>query len=288
MNRVRQLVHADKAYRMGYTGKNIRVVALDTGVYLHPDIRGNVKLFLDFIAGKTICYDDNGHGTHVAGILCGNGRLKGIAPQSQLIMLKVLEKDGGGKTKNVIRGLEWVIQHHREQRIRILNFSVGFLPGAHSEEQRKILEMLEQLWDEGVTVVTAAGNNGPKEGTVTAPGISRKVITVGASDDGMKSAFFQSGYSGKGPTECCIIKPEIYAPGTNIVSLDNKGSLYVKKSGTSMATPVVSAALALALEKNPYLRPEELKLKLYQSAKRERSLQKGWGLLQVDKLLDLV
>ena len=137
MNRVRQLVHADKAYRMGYTGKNIRVVALDTGVYLHPDIRGNVKLFLDFIAGKTICYDDNGHGTHVAGIICGNGRLKGIAPQSQLIMLKVLEKDGGGKTKNVIRGLEWVIQHHREQRIRILNFSVGFLQ--YVKDKRYIL-----------------------------------------------------------------------------------------------------------------------------------------------------
>ena len=90
MNRVKQLVHAENVYRMGYTGKNIRVVTLDTGVYLHPDLRQNVVGFLDFVAMKRACYDDNGHGTHVGGILCANGRMKGMAPQAQLIALKVL------------------------------------------------------------------------------------------------------------------------------------------------------------------------------------------------------
>lgn len=151
MNRVKQLVHAENVYRMGYTGKNIRVVTLDTGVYLHPDLRQNVVGFLDFVAMKRACYDDNGHGTHVGGILCANGRMKGMAPQAQLIALKVLGKDGGGQTERVIRGLQWVLAHHKELGIRILNFSVGFLPGALDREQKQIMELLEQLWDDGVT-----------------------------------------------------------------------------------------------------------------------------------------
>ena len=145
MNRVKQLVHAENVYRMGYTGKNIRVVTLDTGVYLHPDLRQNVVGFLDFVAMKRACYDDNGHGTHVGGILCANGRMKGMAPQAQLIALKVLGKDGGGQTERVIRGLQWVLAHHKELGIRILNFSVGFLPGALDREQKQIMELLKEL-----------------------------------------------------------------------------------------------------------------------------------------------
>lgn len=242
MNRVKQLVHAEDVYRMGYTGKNIRVVTLDTGVYLHPDLRQNVVGFLDFVAMKRACYDDNGHGTHVGGILCANGRMKGMAPQAQLIALKVLGKDGGGQTERVIRGLQWVLAHHKELGIRILNFSVGFLPGALDREQKQIMELLEQLWDDGVTVVTAAGNNGPGAGTVTAPGISRKVITVGASDDRSSPGERRGGYSGSGPTGCCIMKPEILAPGTNIVSLDHHGALYSRKSGTSRIYAIRSFA----------------------------------------------
>ena len=237
---------------------------------------------------KRACYDDNGHGTHVGGILCANGRMKGMAPQAQLIALKVLGKDGGGQTERVIRGLQWVLAHHKELGIRILNFSVGFLPGALDREQKQIMELLEQLWDDGVTVVTAAGNNGPGAGTVTAPGISRKVITVGASDDRSSPGERRGGYSGCGPTGCCIMKPEILAPGTNIVSLDHHGALYSRKSGTSMATPVVCGALALALQKNPKLRPEELKLKLYESARKETGMSMAWGVLDVDNLLALV
>lgn len=288
MRRVKQLVHAQNVYRMGYSGKNIRVVILDTGVYLHPDLKKNVYGFLDFVSMKKECYDDNGHGTHVGGILCSNGRLQGIAPEAQMIALKVLEKDGGGQTECVIRGLQWVLAHHEKLQIRILNFSVGFLPGAMDYEQRTIMELLEELWDEGVTVVTAAGNNGPAPGSVTVPGISRKVITVGASDDQETLRKKKGGYSGRGPTRCCIIKPEILAPGTNIVSLDRKGKLYTKKSGTSMAAPVVCGALALALQKNPNLRPEELKLKLYESAQKDQKESDGWGVLHIDNLLALV
>lgn len=288
MDRVKKLVHAQGVYRQGYTGKNVRIVMLDTGVFLHRDIKTNIIGFKDFIGYRANCYDDNGHGTHIAGILCGNGMLKGMAPQAQLIALKVLDKNGGGNTTRVLDALDWVEQNHERYHIRILNFSVGFLPGAGDREQKQIVDKLEKLWDERVAIVTAAGNNGPASGSITVPGISRKVITVGACDDQHPGARMPDNYSGQGPTACCIVKPEILAPGTNIISLDNRGNHYIKKSGTSMATPVVCGALALALQKNPSLRPEQLKLKLYESAENLEMAKAAWGILNVDKLLDLI
>lgn len=289
MKRVKQLVHAQRAYRKGYTGRGVCAVILDTGAYPHRDLYRQIADFRDFTSNRKDCYDDNGHGTHVAGILCGNGSLQGMAPETKIIMLKVLDKKGNGNTQRVLKALEWVEKNKKIYDIRILNFSVGFLPGAQDEDQQKIIDMLENLWDDNVVVVAAAGNNGPGKGTVTVPGVSRKIITVGACDDMNPGRNMPQGYSGRGPTGCCIVKPEITAPGTNILSLDYRGNYYVKKSGTSMATPVVSGALALALQKRPTLRPEELKLALYHSARRdEQKSGSAWGILDVDNLIDLI
>ena len=299
MKRVKEIVCAKDVYRAGYSGNGIKIAILDTGVYLHQGILGKISLFRDYMEYKKNPYDDNGHGTHIAGIICGawtkNGRygiqeFQGMAPGAKLAVFKILDKNGTGSTEKALKALDWLILHHKKEQIRILNFSMGYLPNGDPKIQKKLVDKLEQLWEEGVVVVTAAGNNGPRENTVTVPGISRKVITVGSSDD-MESN--QRGeincYGGRGPTDCCIVKPEILAPGTDIVSFSNHTDGFVKKSGTSMSVPIVCGALALLLEKRPDLKPVEIKLLLYDSVLpvKEKNIS-AWGILHVDNLMKML
>jgi serine protease AprX len=299
MNHAKSIVHADKVYRDGYSGKGITIALLDSGVDLrHPDLRNQVAYFQDFDEGRISCYDNNGHGTHVAGILCGSGRLSrgklsGMAPGAKLAVLKVLDGSGNGSTEQMLQALDWVRANYRTYRIRLLNFSIGYLPYAKLEEQKKLLDAIEELWDMGIMVVTASGNKGPARQSVTVPGISRKVLTVGACDDEIQlPANLKKGYSGKGPTKCCIVKPEVLAPGTRILSTGiqtTKEFGYVEKSGTSMATPIVCGAMALGFEKNSELTPAGLKLLVYQSCEPNTSASvHSWGILHVDRLLSLI
>lgn len=276
MDRVKQLVNANEVYRKGYTGKNVRIALLDTGAFMHEDIRNKVVYFKDYVNDINVSYDDNGHGTHIAGIMCGN---YGMAPDAELLVFKILDKNGDGRTQDALYALDWIMENYEKYNIRLLNFSMGYMPNANVKLQELLMEKLEDLWDAGVVVITAAGNNGPGENSVTVPGISRKVITVGSSEQG---------YGGRGPTSCCIVKPEILAPGTDILSLSNREGQYEKKTGTSMAAPVVCGALALALEKNPNLKPVEIKLMLYDSVKRINEKNSAWGLLDVDKLIEML
>ena len=296
MYRVKELVHAKKVYQRGLTGRGIGIAVLDTGVSLHPDLLNRTVVFRDFIHGRSSPYDDNGHGTHIAGILCGNGSasqgaITGMAPGAHLVCLKVLDEQGNGDIDDVIKALRWLRDNYRKYKVRLLNFSVGYLPGGNKKDQQMLLDTVDELWDEGIMVITAAGNNGPGKNTVTVPGISRKVVTVGCSDDGsLGRNGFYTGYSGKGPTACCIVKPEILAPGTKIKSLSHKGNGYVEKSGTSMAAPIVCGAMALAMESDPNLTPSLLKLQLYESVDRpkEEYARKVWGILNVDNLIEMV
>lgn len=140
----------------------------------------------------------------------------------------------------------------------------------------------------GLVVVVAAGNMGPHAGSITVPGTNKKVITVGAFDD----CIFPGGcYSGRGPTQECICKPEITAPGSNIRSCSSTwyldGRKYCIKSGTSMAAPVVSGAIALLLEKEPHLTNVEVKMRLKNCARNLNlsKYQQGWGMIDVNLLL---
>ena len=292
MDRVRNMVHAKEVYEKGFSGKQIRIALLDSGVYPHEDLGNRIVYFRDFIANRTEPYDDYGHGTHIAGILSGNGALSGgkyagIAPESELVVLKVLDENGNGTTETALKALRWIKENHNRYRIRLLNFSIAYLPGVNKRDQRRLLNAVEELWELGIAVVTPSGNLGPSGHTVSVPGISRKVITVGASDD-RDHTRGRRGYSGRGPTDCCIVKPEILAPGTGIVSLSNTGG-YVSKSGTSMAAPVVCGALALALEYDPLLSPLLLKLQLFESVDRRfTENERCWGILHVDHLIDML
>lgn len=299
MNRVKKLIHTDYAYKSGLSGQNITIVVMDTGVAPHPDFSGRILDFQDFCYKKTGLYDDNGHGTHVCGIIAGDGRMSedrrhiriysGIAPRANLIVLKVLDERGNGSTEKVLAGVEWVRRNREHYGIRLLNISVGMLPNAGKKEQTELLAAVDDLWECGIMVVAAAGNNGPRENSVTIPGISRKVLTVGSSDDTQSDGArgLKSGYSGSGPTECCIVKPEILAPGTKITSCSREGDGYQVKSGTSMAAPVVTGALALAFQRYPHLKPAEMKLRLYERAwpRGEQLGKKCWGVIHVDHLV---
>ena len=146
------------------------------------------------------------------------------------------------------------------------------------------------MWDAGLIVVAAAGNEGPGRGTITIPGTSKKIITVGAYDDYSYSAMRKrnmSYYSGRGPTSGCIVKPEIVEPGNSIVSCSANRAGYSAKSGTSMATPVLSGIIALLLERYPYMTNKEVKMRLYERAV-DLGLPKsrqGWGRIEIDKLI---
>lgn len=296
MKQAVKVLQAEKAWQKGWTGKGVRVAVLDTGVAKHPDLKNRMVCFRDFVNGSQTCYDDYGHGTHVSGILCGEGTLqkeyRGIAPGADLISLKVLDKNGNGKREQVIHGIQWVIHHCKDYGIRIMNISVGSVREGNEQDQ-KLIESVEQAWDHNIVVVCAAGNLGPYPCTITAPGNSRKVITVGMSEDQ------HNWYSGCGPTYACVCKPDLVAPGNQIWSCNafytgrsgTAGSrkFYCQKSGTSMATPMISGAIALLLEKEPWLTNVEVKMRLKESARdlgMERNRQ-GWGQPDISKLLRL-
>ena len=277
-------------YKRKYTGKGIGVCILDTGIYEHIDFTGRIWAFYDFLAFKRRPYDDNGHGTHVAGLVAGDGtasmgKYRGAAPGCGIISLKVLDRYGTGSQDDVLRALRWIRENRQQYRIRVVNISVGTTCNSKRNHAR-LLESVEQLWDEGVVVVTAAGNQGPRPGSITAPGSSKKVITVGSSDllEG------RSAISGRGPTAECVCKPDIVAPGNKIMScVPGKPYSYGVKSGTSMSTPLVTGAIACALEKNPALTNTDIKTMLMNSAEDmglPQNLQ-GWGKFNRRKFLKM-
>lgn len=276
------------------TGRGIGVAVLDTGCFPHEDFQGRIAAFFDMVRSRRLPYDDNGHGTHVCGIIGGDGsasggRFCGVATGCHLIPVKVLDKRGGGYVSDVLSGLHTVLQQRERYNIRIVNVSVGSFSGRNMSENSALVRGVEEIWDAGFVVVVAAGNMGPKSGTITTPGISRKVITVGCSDDDKEVNVMgnrMSDYSGRGPTRSCICKPDIVAPGAAITSCSQTNG-YAVKSGTSMATPYVSGAIALLLEQHPEMSNRDVKLFL-----RERAVdlglprnQQGWGLLDIPSLL---
>ena len=279
-------------------GEGICTAVLDTGIARHPDLEGRTVGFKDFTGNSAKLHDDSGHGTHVAGILAGSGKVSnglyaGMAPEMDLLVGKVLDREGNGNVEYVLSGIEWIMAERDHYGIRIVNISVGTQPNLAPDQKRLFLEAVEELWDIGLVVVVSAGNYGPAEGSVAVPGSSRKVITVGLPDTELPPVQRRKknvNYSGRGPTGECVVKPDVFAPGTGIISCNGKYGRpgehpYIMKTGTSMATPVVSGAIACLLSKYPDMTNVEVKLKLRESSVRIPGTESGWGLLNVERLL---
>lgn len=293
MNKVKQQIHywCHDTIQGNIRGQGVNVAILDTGIAAHPDLQGRVAVFRDCVNHRRGLYDDSGHGTHVAGILAGDGKMsrgkfRGIAPEARLVVIKVLDAKGEGSVEQIMDGIWWIQKNCRRYGIRVVNISVGARQDLERRKEECLIQAVEELWDRGIVVVVSAGNYGPGEDSIAVPGNSRKVITVGAMEEpGMKNQC-----SGSGPTDQCIVKPELVAPGYQIMSCNSRypmhKSPYVRKSGTSMATPVVSGAAALFLSKYPEAENAKLKLRFRKTSERRPGEQsQGWGCIRIDRLL---
>ncbi|NJE46809.1 alkaline serine protease [Thermococcus sp. GR7] len=267
-------IQADAVWNLGYDGTGIVVAVIDTGIDAnHPDLQGKVIAWYDAVNGKTTPYDDNGHGTHVAGIVAGtgaasNGQYIGVAPGAKLVGVKVLAADGSGSISDIIAGVDWVVQNKDAYGIKVINLSLG--SSQSSDGTDSLSQAVNAAWDAGLVVCVAAGNSGPNTYTVGSPAAASKVITVGAVDSTDTIASFSS----RGPTADGRLKPEVVAPGVDIIAPRAAGTsmgtpidtYYTKASGTSMATPHVAGVAALLLQAHPDWTNSKIKTALIETA----------------------
>jgi len=257
------VVDADKAWA-GATGRGVTVALMDTGIAAHPDLDGSVIARLDFVNDGTTLQDPSGHGTFVAGLIAAHGEtFKGVAPDAKLISLRVLDQKGIGTMHGVLGAFDWLLHNRATMHIKVLNLSFG-APQRSSYHRSLLAGVVESAWFAGVTVVAAAGNDGPNRGTVSMPGADPFVITVGsfadqgtlATNDDRESVF-----SSRGPTRDGFAKPDLLAPGEHIVSLRVPGTAldrddgrnlpvgpYARLTGTSASTAMVAGAAADILQ----------------------------------------
>jgi serine protease AprX len=307
---------------LGFDGAGIGVAVIDSGITSwHDDLTGvataqRVDAFVDFVNGRAQPYDDYGHGTHVAGIIGGNGTdsggaRTGIAPGVKLISLKVLDASGHGRISDVIAALDWAVAHRDDWNIRVINLSVA--AGVYEPYETDPLTLAaERAVRAGIVVVAAAGNYGRSPdgrtvyGGITAPGNSPWVLTVGASSHqgtADRSDDTLAPFSSRGPTLGDRgAKPDLVAPGVGIESLSDPDSAfytaqaayllagtvptaylpYLSQSGTSVAAPVVAGTVALMLQANPALTPNAVKAILQYTAQKYDgydTLSQGAGFL---------
>ena len=321
--------------QFGLDGSGIGVAVIDSGVYNHDDLQNadgtasRIVYSESFVPGDASTNDAYGHGTHVAGIIASNGRdsakgyaqqYVGIAPNANIINLRVLDGNGAGTDSQVIAAIQRAIQLKDTYNIRIINLSLG-RNVFESATLDPLCQAVESAWNAGIVVVAAAGNSGRDNSlgtkgyaTIQAPGNDAQIITVGATKtNGTPTRLddYVASYSSKGPTILDhVVKPDLVAPGNRIVSLLSPGSTlanndpglkisplticdvsilgvrtcsssgvgnkYFRLSGTSMATPVVAAAAALMLQKEPTLTPDTVKARMMKTAWKGYP-QTTWG-----------
>lgn len=280
-------------------GEGVGIAVIDTGISPHYDLiypENRIAAFKDFINNRAFPYDDDGHGTHVSGIMAGNGyasqKYIGSAPYADLISIKALDSDGNGNTSDILASFQWVLDHRTRYNIRVINLSLGIAADTPYADD-PLVKAANAVVKSGITIVAAAGNNGPSRRSINSPGISPYVITVGAADfskaasgGGIRVADFSS----RGPTAEGLPKPDVLAAGVGIHSLDYRNPKgYAVQTGTSMAAPAVSGVAACLYALKPELSPMQVKRIITRSAfpiKAESRSAQGCGLLNYEILLD--
>jgi serine protease AprX len=278
----------------GIDGSGVTVAMIDTGVAHAQDFGDRVVARVDFTPGGN-GDDAYGHGTHLAGVIAGNGeasggKWRGVAPGAKLVSVKVAGPDGATDVSVVIAALQWVVTHRAQYGIKVLNLSFG-TDSVQPYAVDPLNAAVERAWAAGITVVVSSGNRGP--GTINKPGDDPYVITVGAAD--LKQTADRrddevAPFSSSGLTQDGFIKPDLVAPGTTIVATRDAGSTvdslhpdavvdgdYFKGTGTSQAGAIVSGVAALLYEANPALRPNTVKSILMGSTIRSSQYRTGGG-----------
>ncbi|MET9907095.1 S8 family peptidase [Streptomyces sp. NPDC006476] len=285
-------IGAPAAWAAGYDGKGVKVAVLDTGVdTTHPDLASAVTASKNF-TGTGSTDDMAGHGTHVAATLAGSGtrsggRYKGVAPGAGILNAKVLDDSGEGSDSSVIAGLEWAAG----QGAKVANLSLGQADTPGEDPVEAAVNALSK--STGMLTVAAAGNEGPDAGTVDSPGAAESALTVGAVDGEDRLADFSS----TGPTADSALKPDLTAPGVDIVSAraahghmgDPAADGYVSMSGTSMATPHVAGAAAILAQRHPDWTGARIKQALTASTipiTGATGYQQGTGRVDVSRALE--
>ena len=287
-------------HAQGINGTGVTVAVIDTGVgnandslpvIEDPNYHNRVLASYDAIANvsPSMTYDTVGHGTHITSIIMNSdtsdsGKTQGIAPWAKLVWVRAFGANGAGTYSNVIAGMNWILTHKAQYNIRVLNLSFGATPQSYYWND-PINQAAMKLWQAGIVVVASAGNSGPAVQTISVPGNTPYVITVGAmtdnftpgnvADDGIAS------FSSTGPTVEGFVKPDVVAPGGHMVGLMEKKTMSIAlqhpefatndgatftMSGTSQAAAAVSGTVALMLQANPSLTPDQIKCRLMSSA----------------------
>jgi len=310
---------ADILHENGVDGTGVGIAVVDSGVYFDAEthtylgdaVQEHFLGQIDFVVDETECLtnagtwhptdaycetdfsnssDGYGHGSHVAGIIWNHmtdyntGVTLGVAPDANILSVRVLGDNGGGSYADVIQGIQYVVDQKDvySPTLRVINLSLTAIPTSPYFAD-PLTMAAEEAWAAGIVVLAAAGNVGPEAETITVPGNSPYVITVGAVDSQRTPGYWVdddvAAWSATGPTYDSFLKPDVLAPGANVVSFMHNGdgeipylvkihpdysentSLF-RMNGTSMSTAAASGIAALMLEHDPSLTPDQVKFRM--------------------------
>jgi serine protease AprX len=294
------VIGADALHLHGITGEGVTIAIVDSGLWEHDALalnsKGKPRILARYDAindvSGPVAFDESGHGTHMTSVIAHSGAVtakgrpvgsfKGVAPDVELVVVKAFDVEGHGDFLDIVRGIQFVVDHREALDIKVLNLSFSARPRWHYWLD-PINQAVMKAWASGITVVAAAGNDGPEAMTIGSPGNLPYLITVGAVTDSWTTNTRDDDYipdfSSRGPTPSAHIKPDIVAPGGHMTGITRPGSTLTKEypdyvlrtgefvmTGTSQASALVSGIAALLLQLEPDLTPDDVKCKLLSSA----------------------